>query len=599
MHDTAFFDGSYLSRSWRMLTQDRGWYKPILVLALVALIPIVGIFWTLGYYLGWARLTAWGIDSAPKQRKVDIGACFVGGFKGFVVEFVWACVGGAIAGFIVALTGAWLAWLVWFGVALYSLVLNVAVVRSAIYQHVGPGFGLSQIFDMCGRDFGGLMKVFLIFLLRVAVTLCLTLAVVLVTSLALAGPLAQMASLYYYSGNPEILLSNSVGLVSSAISWLGQLVVAIAYVGSIIGVTFDLLIYNATALWMRQFNVPAWGGPSDPVPASIPSAPLGGPDAWAGPAQANGSGMGADPRGMYGSEPWKGESPMNTSTPYEPPASDRAAGGVPAGAPHGAEAAPSSPEYVGEPVVPPTPEDLYDDATKATTRWTDVVSPTPDATFHMAWPADGATKEPEKADEHGVRPPTAPELYTEVSSDVARTWPDIDLQTQDAVSQMDTPEMAAAVNADIAEAAHELGVEPPAREVAARPVSEAPRAEVPQTPVSAPTPEDLYGKAVAATTRWTEIVTPPEPGTGKLGAPTIEESVKFSSDVESEADAEPGEREVYGKVSAEVARTWPDIDLRSQDAVPSIDSPEVKQAVDEAIAEKDAEDGDERVDHLI
>ena len=257
---------------------------------------------------------------------------------------------------------------------------------------------------------------------------------------------------------------------------------------------------------------------------------------------------------------------------------------VPPAQPPQGEAAPSSPEYVGEPVVPPTPEDLYDDATKATTEWTDVVNPTPEATFHMAWPANGATREPERADEHGVRPPSAP---------------DIDLQTQDATPAMDTPEMAEAVNEDIDDAARELGVKAPAPEVAAVCAPEEPKAEVAQTPVTPPSPEDLYSTATKATTRWTEVVTPPEPGTGHLGVPKIEESVKFADDAPTEAEEEPGEREVYGEVSAEVARTWPDIDLQSKNAVPSIDSSEVKEAVDEAIAQADANDGDEHVDHLI
>ncbi len=600
MMDTTFYDGSYLSRSWRMLTQDKGWYKPILVLALVTFVPIVGLLGTLGYYLGWARLTAWGIDSAPKQRKVDVGACIVGGWKGFVVELVWGIVGGIIAGFVVALSGAWLLWLVWFGIALYSIVLDVAVVRSAIYQHIGPGFGLSQIFDMCGRDFGGIMKIFLILLLRVAVTFAFTLVILLIVSLALAGPLAQVGTLYYYSGNSDFLLSNGVSLVTGIISWLGPLVVVCAYLESLIGATFDLLIFNSVALWMRQFNVPAWGGPADPVPPSIPSTPMPIPGAWAGPTGPTNPTTWANPPQAHGSDPWKGASPMNTpQTPSTPPERNVAPAQGPAGTPQPGEAAPSSPEYVGEPVVPPTPEDLYDDATKSTTKWTDVVSPTPDATFHMAWPADGATKEPERTDEHGVRPPSAPELYTEVAGGVARTWPDIDLQTQDAVSQLDTPEMADAVNEDIDDAARELGVEPPAPEVAAVRPHEAPAVEVPQTPVTPPEPKDLYGTATAATTRWTEVVTPPEPGTGHLGAPKIVESVKFPDDVESESEAEPGEREIYGQVTAEVAKTWPDIDLRSEDAVASIDSPEVKEAVDEAIAEQGGDDDGEHVDHLI
>lgn len=44
--------------SWRMLTRDKGWVKPLLVLTLVSWIPILGQIAVLGYGLEWARLTA-------------------------------------------------------------------------------------------------------------------------------------------------------------------------------------------------------------------------------------------------------------------------------------------------------------------------------------------------------------------------------------------------------------------------------------------------------------------------------------------------------------------------------------------------------------
>ena len=71
----------YISRSWDMLTRDKGWIKVILLLALASFVPFVGLIGLVGYGLEWARLTAWGIDSSPKQRGVRIGECLASGWR--------------------------------------------------------------------------------------------------------------------------------------------------------------------------------------------------------------------------------------------------------------------------------------------------------------------------------------------------------------------------------------------------------------------------------------------------------------------------------------------------------------------------------------
>ena len=70
--------------SWKMLTRDKGWIKPILLLTLVGWVPILGQIAVLGYGLEWARLTAWGIDAAPKQRGVDYGKVLTTGGIAFL-----------------------------------------------------------------------------------------------------------------------------------------------------------------------------------------------------------------------------------------------------------------------------------------------------------------------------------------------------------------------------------------------------------------------------------------------------------------------------------------------------------------------------------
>ena len=37
-----FQSDQYFSRSWKMLTRDKGWLKPVLLLAVGSLVPILG-----------------------------------------------------------------------------------------------------------------------------------------------------------------------------------------------------------------------------------------------------------------------------------------------------------------------------------------------------------------------------------------------------------------------------------------------------------------------------------------------------------------------------------------------------------------------------
>lgn len=571
MADTAFIDGHYLARSWRMLTQDDGWVKPILVLALVSWIPFIGPIGVTGYVMGWTRLTAWGIDSAPKQRKVDVGRCISSGWTAFVVALGWGLVGALIVSLIVAVIPI-LAVICWIALLFYNVVVMVAITRATIYQRIGPGYGLSQVFDMAGRDYGGLIGIIGIQLLEALICLGIALVVVIILALALAGPITRIATLYYYYGSQAnlALTPGVIDLIAGSVSWLGPIIVVVGYIFSIVQTTFTLITYNAVGLWMRQFDVPRWGGPAEPVPQTIPPAPYN------------------------AGEPEQGAPNMPPLNPMENPYD-----GGPAPVSPEPERTPGAPEDVGEPVVPPTAEDLYDTATLETTEWTDVVSPTPDATFHMEWD-EKATEKPAKADQHGVRPPTPGELYTEASEAVSHTWPDVDLASSDAVPAMDDAQMAEAVNEAMAVEAAAKGERPPAPEKPVVPAApDEPKPEVPQSEVTPPTEKDLYETATAATTRWTEVVTPPEPGTGVMGEPAdaptqVPPAVKDDGGVEP-----PTAPELYTQVAGEVSHDWPDVDLQSKDAVASIDDAEVKEAVDEAIDELHGGDDDGEVTHLI
>lgn len=581
MADTTFIPTRYLSRSWAMLTQDKGWWKPILVLALVSFIPIVGQMAVLGYALGWARLTAWGYDSAPKQSHVDVGGVLTTGAKAWVVVFVWSLVSAIVV--LILNATVILIPLSFVFLLFITLFETLATIRSAIYGRVGPGLGVPQIWDMATRDFGGLCHMLGISLINVAIQFAIALVVMLVFMVGFLGAMGGLIYASYY-GNGELLAHQISQIILSMLPSAFPILFLVGYGSSLINIIFQLLVTNGVALWMRQYDVPHWGSSSDPVPPSVrasalPPAPQLDPEGSEVPVAPAAPAASAAPAAR--------ETPANPvvpAAPVGPDAPDALASPT-------TEEVPAMSDSVDEPVVPPTPEDLYEVAAEKTTEWTDVVSPTPEATFHMAWPEGGETVAPERSDQGGVRPPTPTESYTEVPERVAQTWPDVDLQSKDAVPAMDDAAMAKEVNAAVDDLAKERGEELPSPE---RPVvreSEAPRAEVAQTPVTPPTPDDLYDTATTETVEWTSVVTPGEPGDGTIAEPEGGETVNPPIPKDDGGVVPPSASELYDDVAQEVAKGWPDVDLQSQDAMASIDNAEVREATDEAIAELKDENG--------
>lgn len=276
-HDGDRIRGNYLARSWALLTRDRGWVKPVLVLSLVALVPIIGPIAVVGYGLEWARLTAWGVDAAPKQKRVNVGQVLAAGWRGFVVGFVWEAMvwavyalvswvfghvpgedGGFLPGGLIDLL---------YCVASLALapVVIAAQVRSAIYQRIGAGLQVGRVLKMCSRDPGGLMHMLGIQLLGCLALLCLGI-VFGVVALAIVTP--YLVGLGYSSGS---LLPGSRALARFIAGILGSLsvpIVLFAFLTSMATQVTRLLCMTGVGLWMRQFDVSRWGRSTDPLPSS-------------------------------------------------------------------------------------------------------------------------------------------------------------------------------------------------------------------------------------------------------------------------------------------------------------------------------------------
>ena len=266
---------NYLSRSWALLTSEKGWYKPVLVLAAVYCIPVAGpILGTLGligYSLEWARLTAWGIDAVPKQRNVNIGGCLGSGWRGFWVRACWSALCGLVIGAVqILLSLIFLAPLaLLFG--LLSIVIGaaglVASLRAAIYEKFGAGFNVSQLWEMFKRDKGGFFSVMGIQLLGAVVIGIVGLVVCTAALGGLVPSLMPHLSLLrggYVSGADAV---NIVDSIMQVLFGMAPVLAVAGFVVRLLSVVFELLSCTAAGLWLQQFNVAAWGAPNDPLPA--------------------------------------------------------------------------------------------------------------------------------------------------------------------------------------------------------------------------------------------------------------------------------------------------------------------------------------------
>ena len=266
--EVAVNDDRYLARSWALLTSPKGWIKPVLVLTAASYVPIVGGIGVDGYALEWARLTAWGIDAAPKQRNVDIPACIISGARALVVSLLLGVIVGIPMGVIRAIAvsfdgdfGNFLALVVGLVTFCVTLLANAAIMvaklRVAIYEKMIAGFGISNIFEMIRRDNRGFLRILGISLLRTFIMVIAVIAMVVVFSVCL------MPVFYSVIRADEVEALRSL---ANACIPIALACVPAGFILSFVSTIFTLLQYNAVGLWMRKFNVPAWGNPDDPLP---------------------------------------------------------------------------------------------------------------------------------------------------------------------------------------------------------------------------------------------------------------------------------------------------------------------------------------------
>lgn len=375
------YNKSYLKTSFALLMRDKGWIRPLMVLAAAALVPIAGPIFVLGYAMEYARLIAWGVDAAPKQRGIEIGECIKSGFRCLVVMAAYTLFGGLIGGFFTAIignnvVGSTISSLLGFVASVFG---SIAALRAAIYQKISAGFTFDRIYDMVSRDFNGLTRAaFVGLMVGIGATFIATTILsfaVAPTFISLIPVLNGLAG--YGVGGFSSLTTQDLRVIANALYrtlTVSAIPISVCVYFTTVGmVLVRLFSLTCIALWMRQFDVPAWGASEDPLPTRTvaPGLPYGAYDGgytqgyYEQPGQGAPYGQGFnDPYAGYAQGPQVAQPVQPMENPYGQPVAE------PVPQPWPADEV--APQYDQAAFVPQVAEPLMPTSTTNPAMWPEV-----------------------------------------------------------------------------------------------------------------------------------------------------------------------------------------------------------------------------------
>lgn len=235
----------YLKRAWQALTAEQGWWKPVLVLALVQLVPIVGSIIVLGYLYQWGRDAAWGVERGLPRDASRLTLALKTGLIAFLANLFWALVLSTISSLLseVPGTGGLIAFMFIPFTIVFEMFVAVMVMRATIYASASPLVQFPQAWEMVTANPRGLLRVFGIF--------CLS-----ILAIFLVMPAAMGLSALGAFGDFSVLL-----VILSIIAF-----VPLTFLCSVIVVVANALVLRSLGLWFADFHPETWGASADGLP---------------------------------------------------------------------------------------------------------------------------------------------------------------------------------------------------------------------------------------------------------------------------------------------------------------------------------------------
>lgn len=251
--------------AWHDVKGTQGWFKKILLLGLIFLVPILN--WVVpGYALRWARDLSFG-KREPMPKEVFRDRAFVTGFFAILL-LVIANVGIWIASYVLGLVvGAAsrsyaMVSVVGTGMGVVSLFLSmfvsVCIIRMAVVDNLGAGFSLGKCWNMFSKNLGkvfcaNVVPALLVFLAVGGIVIALT----LVFSVVLIGSAAGAASSGSIGASTSVGMQRLLGMVLSY-GLVGILyLLFVGYLSSVGCVLATIITYRALGHLVAR-HAPEW-----------------------------------------------------------------------------------------------------------------------------------------------------------------------------------------------------------------------------------------------------------------------------------------------------------------------------------------------------
>ncbi|WP_083810027.1 DUF4013 domain-containing protein [Coriobacterium glomerans] len=295
------------STSWKRLLGQRDWFRPLLKIALLAWIPILGEIVVFGYGYERARLIAWGVDASSDRHGTDYRTLLHTGVRAFLVSFsmraVLLCLPVLFFGldlmrvplpFFPLEAGSYRIYLLLDGGddLLYPLLLvmlllagtfiSVAAMRATIYDQFSAGWRIDRLLQMVARDLTGFFRTYGVALMSSALSFA---------SIVLTGFIARIATRYLVYALSIVRYAQEQDMLSSLLITyfvplllLVVITLAFAYGLALLASIMQLVSISAMGQWFSGFEVDRWDVSSAPLPPAVIASGPGAPEPPRAPA---------------------------------------------------------------------------------------------------------------------------------------------------------------------------------------------------------------------------------------------------------------------------------------------------------------------------
>jgi len=254
---------TYFKQAWDDVTGEPGWFKTILLLSLIALIPVVGQMIVYGFLFQWAKEAAWGINKPLPKKIGDWGALLKPGAIVWVIFFVGELVLSLIISAVSAIpiVGTIFSLVGIVVTVLAYMLFAVMAMRCVIYDSFDPALQFNQAWDMVTRELNGLIRVALIMVVFSAIIT----VIATILSVAIVGSTMVCSPRMLNAGTTEELLQAFLPMLP--VITVGTIVLVL--VGTVIGTLGYAVTIRALGFWTAQFEPAKWGPSTMPVPADV------------------------------------------------------------------------------------------------------------------------------------------------------------------------------------------------------------------------------------------------------------------------------------------------------------------------------------------